>query len=218
MHPAVPSRMKKMFPHARLVVMLRDPVSRVKSHIDMFYGRKLGKGIHLKDASVDGWLTSEERLLKQCDAAHNWYGSNPATAAQPTVKDPQKEGHGTSHCIYADDFLLRYSMYETSFERWMHFFPREQILFLRQEDMSVATRDVVARVVAHLGLDPSFEFPADVIDHRSRPDVPEELRHVHYNVTESQMQRITAAVGSSTQWLNDNFPRQYNSNGERIRL
>ena len=68
---------------------------------------------------------------------------------------------------------LSRGLYSEQIRRVWRYFPREQLLLLRQEELMAQPAATLARVHAHLGVDPvPFEGAQSVISWRSVPDQP----------------------------------------------
>ncbi|BCS33190.1 deacetylase sulfotransferase [Luteitalea sp. TBR-22] len=128
-HPHVPGRMHALVPEARVLVLLRDPVSRALSS----YRHQVRQG-------------RETRPLLQAMTEEH------ATLAGEVARleaDPLYKGEAHRHFSYVSR-----GFYADQLERWFAVYPREQILVLRSEDFFRETASVYARVVEFLGLRP----------------------------------------------------------------
>jgi hypothetical protein len=128
-HPLAPQRAATVVPEARLIVLLRNPVSRAWSHHQHMVA--LGYETLPFDAAVD----AEDR---RC-------------APDLAALDADPDHDPTS--------LLRYSYvargrYAEQLDRWLAAFPPEQMLVLRSEDFFRDTTTVFARILDFLGLEP----------------------------------------------------------------
>jgi hypothetical protein len=107
---AVPERMHRLVPQARLVYMVRDPIERMISH----YGHSVAAG-------------REQRPLEEA--------LSPGAAKR-----------------YLDP-----SRYNTQIERFLEYYPLEQMLVVSSEDLRQERRATLARVFRFLGVDDSFK-------------------------------------------------------------
>jgi hypothetical protein len=128
-HPSVPERVRQVMPNAKLVVMLRNPVSRAYSH----HGERVANGVEPLDfdaalAAEPGRLAGEVERLTQdpgyYSTAHDWYS-------------------------YRDR-----GIYAPQLRRWFEAFAREQILVLASEDYYRDAQAVTDRVISFLGIRP----------------------------------------------------------------
>ena len=128
-HPAVPARVRKLLPEAKLVVLLRDPVMRTYSHYN--HVRTRGR----EDLSFAEALAAEPSRLR---------GEHERLLRDPTA---------LSHPHRAYSYVER-SVYTPQIARWYEHFPREQLLILQSEDLFEDPGAVLARTQAWLGLRP----------------------------------------------------------------
>lgn len=131
-HPEVPARAKALLPDAKLVVLLRDPVSRAFSHYQM--ERRHGS----EDLSfADAVRAEPDRLDGEAEK----------------LIDP-------AYISFSHQKLSYFSrgLYADQIERWLRFYPRERFLFLPSEDLYVDPGSTLNRVLDFLGLD-SIDLP-----------------------------------------------------------
>lgn len=125
-HPLVPKRVAQVVPEARLIALLRNPVDRAYSH----YQQVVRKGRE--------HLTFEEAI-----AGKKWRSSGEETRS---VKGELLDGldddcEYLSRGIYVDQLL-----------RWSSFFPEEQLLVIKSEDLYQRGPDTLRLVLRFLGL------------------------------------------------------------------
>lgn len=126
-HPAAPERVAATLPSARLVVLLRDPVERAHSHYRTMR--------HLKGEprSFAGALAFEEKRLA---------GEEERLLADPRYRSRHHRRHAyVARGLYADQL-----------ERWLAWFPREQLLVLKSEDFFERPGEIYAETLDFLGL------------------------------------------------------------------
>ncbi|MDP9227177.1 MAG: sulfotransferase domain-containing protein [Actinomycetota bacterium] len=126
-HPCVPRRVAKLLPRVKLLAILRDPVDRAYSHYQMEVGNDLEhlsfeEAIEAESARLDG---EAERLL-----ADDEYWS-------------------AAHCHYS--YLAR-GVYADQLLRWRAFFPLEQMLILRAEDLRTGPAATLQKALDFLGV------------------------------------------------------------------
>lgn len=128
-HPAVPGRIAETLPEVRLIALLRDPVERAYSHYQLM--RREGR----EKLSFEDALDAEEERL--------------AGEEERILADPDYRSRKHRNFSYAARGL-----YADQIERWLAYFPREQLLVLRAEDFLARPAAVYAEVLAFLGLPP----------------------------------------------------------------
>ncbi len=126
--PRVPERARALLPDARIVVLLRDPVSRAFSH----WQERVKQGtewLSFEEAleAEDGRLAGElDRMLADpayFSAAYDWYSYR-------------------SRGEYAEQV-----------RRWLEVYPAEQVLVLRSEDFYAVPVETAGQITDFLGLD-----------------------------------------------------------------
>jgi hypothetical protein len=128
-HPLVPQRAHALVPDAKLVVLLRDPVRRAYSH----YWHQRNKG--RESLSFEDAIAAEPDRI---DRAHELLASGEIERSD-------------AHQYFS--YLAR-GRYAEQFERWLQFYPREQLLVLRFEDLARAPLPLTNEALAHVGLSP----------------------------------------------------------------
>ena len=126
-HPAVPARVAAALPDVKLVAVLRDPVDRAHSHYQLAVrGGKEALGFSLALDAEPGRLEGEEERL----------------LADPSyISEPHRRHSYMARGIYVDQL-----------RRWHEYFPREQVLVIRSEDLFTDTETVYGQVSDFLGL------------------------------------------------------------------
>ncbi|WP_411875879.1 sulfotransferase family protein [Vulcanococcus limneticus] len=134
-HPAVPERLQRALPQARLVVLLRDPVERALS--GLFHSIRLG----LEPLPPEQALAAEAGRL---------------AGAEGQLLAGLAEHH--SHQVHS--YLSR-SRYEQQLARYEALFPAEQLLILRSEDFFSDPEPLWRQLLAFLELD-AVPLPAQL--------------------------------------------------------
>lgn len=123
----VPARVSSVVPQAKLIVVLRDPVSRTRSHYE--HNRARGQEPLSLSAALD---KEPERLAAQLERVR--------------ALDPEAV---KIHNRFA---YVGRSLYAQQLERWFGFFPREQFLILKSEELFEQPVTTMAAVFRFLGL------------------------------------------------------------------
>jgi Sulfotransferase domain len=131
-HLLAPERMAGVVPEARLIALLRNPVERTYSDYQQVArkGRETRTFEEALGASGKGWSVRGAEFTELEDDAH-----------------PNRRGY-LSRSIYVDHL-----------QRWAEFFPREQMLVLKSEDLFEYPRRTLKTVLAFLDL-PEWQFEA----------------------------------------------------------
>jgi tetratricopeptide (TPR) repeat protein len=123
--PECPERVAQLMPAARLIVLLREPLARALS---WFQHLRRQEGLQGEAEEV---LLEEQQRLEQLSAAER-----------------SRLGWWAPNCLSG-------SLYAQQVERWRSFFPPEQLLILRLEDLRDDPETVMALVHRFLGLNPT---------------------------------------------------------------
>lgn len=137
-HYWTPRRAAKLVPNVRLIACLREPVDRAYSQYHYF-----------RRWEAEPLDTFEEAIASE--------GERLRGEEAREIGDPRY----LSMPVYRWGYL-RTSRYDEHVERWLEVFPREQILFLKFEDVVAAPERALERMHEHLGLPPhpGGELPA----------------------------------------------------------
>lgn len=138
-HPIVPERVAATIPDVRLIALLRNPIERAYSHYQL--ARRNGRE---KLSFAEAVAVEEKRLA----------------GTEKKLRDPQaRVWHHRAHSYVAR------GLYADQLERWLAYFPREQLLVLRAEDLFAQPDRILTEVLAFLGLRP---LPLAKARHRNR--------------------------------------------------
>jgi hypothetical protein len=145
---SAPARVRKLVPHAKLVVLLREPVARAVSHYHHFC--RLGY---------------EHRPFEE---AISWEYNYLSAGNRPLLLDSPERG--------SDPLYLSLSAYAPQLEPWLSTFPREQIFIELAEELFERRDDVLARLGRFLEL--GSPFPPQTVPPKQfpYPQVGEEVR------------------------------------------
>ena len=142
---AMPIVLSHILPSAKFIVVMRDPVARTYSH---FVHHCTLERMPLPSSSVfHEKVVANLEYFKNCllrnqsifECANDKYFTRPLLA----------------QCGYVG-FHLTTSMYYLHLSKWMQFFPRENFLFLRTDDMSSDPYTFMRSITNFLNID---EFP-----------------------------------------------------------
>lgn len=125
-NPVVPQRVLELTPDIKLIVMLRNPVSRAYSH----YQHRFSRGRELR--------TFEEVVATDKEVLMNGFDNLPAGNFK-----------SLGHLHYS--YLPR-GIYVNQMRNWMTVFPKEQFLVIRAEDFFADTQGIYDEALAFLGL------------------------------------------------------------------
>lgn len=172
-HPMVPERVHSLYPHVKLIVILRNPVDRAYSHYWHVVDRDEEDFSFRKAVLAEkGRLKGEVKKLKD-----------------PAYYSPEHHRHS---------YVAR-GIYVKQIKRWLSFFPREQMLILSSDDLRHNPQEVMDRVFAFLGL-PSYTPKKFTDGHRRyRPMNPKMRKRLseYYRPYNQQLEEL---LGMKFNW------------------
>jgi hypothetical protein len=142
-HPLVPQRVYSLYPDVKIIMILRNPIDRAYSQYWMNIRSQQ------EDLSFEEAINAEESRL--------------AGEEELFFKDEYYLSHKHRYFSY-----LARGAYVTQIKRWLDFFPREQMLILKNEDLKKHPDEVMKSIFAFLGLS----------DYH--PSLPREDKHSNY--------------------------------------
>ena len=126
-YPHAPKRIFSMLPNVKLIVLLRNPIDRAYSHYQM----EVDSG-HEKLSFEDAISNEEEKItndMKKMESDENFYSVN----------------------FYRKSYTTR-GIYVTQLERWFKYFPIEQFMILKSEDLYSNPSKIYKQVLDFLDL------------------------------------------------------------------
>lgn len=121
---------RSVLPDVKLIVLLREPASRMYSHYNMGKkGRATSETFHSHVTHSIEWWNKCVKLYPRRQCA---YGSPPS---MPPMMD-KLQGNPKSFWTNLHSPALRESIYVIYAKEWLSMFPKEQILFLKFEEYS----------------------------------------------------------------------------------
>jgi hypothetical protein len=132
-HPLAPSRISRVLPNAKFILLLRNPVDRAYSH----YNHEVRKGTER--------LSFEEGIYKE------------AERLEGEKERMLKDGSYYSFNYQRHSYLAR-GRYVEQIKDWLKFFPMERFLILKSEELYKDRVKTLNRIFSFLGL-PECELP-----------------------------------------------------------
>jgi len=128
-HPLAPRRIAQSFPQVKLIILLRNPTQRAFSH----YRHMVRRGI--EKLNFEQAINSESQRLN---------GEREKMLANERYNSSNYRKH--SYCtrgIYIDQI-----------KHWMRYFPKEQFLIIKSEDLFAQPENILKQVHTFLGIPP----------------------------------------------------------------
>lgn len=167
-----PSRIKAVTPDAKLVVILRNPADRAYSEKMQLLGNKI---TFIEDPyedmkyQIDEWNKCIARVT-----LHRNY-TDPTDEYFHCYRSPPLSPYKITHEPY-----VLHSLYVYQIRNWLRYFPQNQILFVKAEDMYNEPEETMKRVTEHIGLcDIDWTEITSHVHNRKKdryPDMSPELR------------------------------------------
>lgn len=126
-HPHAPERISKLMPQVKLIALLRNPVDRAYSQhwLETTGGYET---LSFKEAI----LNEQERLSGE---------------REKMLEDENYHSYNHRRCSY-----LTRGIYIDQLQNWMSYYPREQFLILRSEDLYSKPAEIVKQTLEFLGM------------------------------------------------------------------
>jgi len=174
-HPLVPERVATLVPHARLIVLLRDPVDRALSH----YHHEVALG--REELPFEDALAREEERTRG--------------EVERMLQDPAY----FSETWWNYTYVAR-GRYAEQLERWLAFFPREQLLVLASDELSDEPEETYARVLEFLGAAPHELDAFPRVFERDYPEMKPETRRMLADTFAEPNRRLYELLGRELAW------------------
>ena len=167
-HPLVPRRVQANLPGLKIFVLLRNPVDRAYSHFIMSKRAGREKECSFEDIvrreidEVPELLAAHERgFLGTADESNSCYSSVDGTPIRVVKHEqgwPDRELRDdlSLRDFYFQSYVFR-SLYHDQLHRWLHLFPRQQLMIIRSERFFENSADTMNAAAEFLGLEP-FDF------------------------------------------------------------
>jgi hypothetical protein len=133
-HPLAPQRVAQDLPHVKLIAILRNPTERAFSH----YQHQVRNGREPLTTFAEALAAESERLRGEAEAL-------------------LQEGHYQSFAHRKFSYQAR-GFYLQQLQRWLEFFPREQLHVLLMEEFQQDPQQALQSIFHFLGVD-NFVVP-----------------------------------------------------------
>jgi hypothetical protein len=174
-HPSTPKRVFEIIPNVKLIILLRNPIDRAYSHYQM----EVSSGN--EDLSFEDAIDQEKNRIsddmQKMENDENFYSVN----------------------FYRKSYLTR-GIYVDQIKRWFKYFPREQFLILKSENLYSDPSKVYGQVLDFLDLSKfklnSFEA------HRMRKysNISPETRKKLSNYFKPHNKQLYELLGKNFNW------------------
>ena len=149
---AMPAVLSRIQPKAKFIVIMRNPTERLYSHFIWSFKYHLG---NLKNwpakirqnasESFHSEVVSVTKRFKDCLKVSSLFEC--ASGAKLHMDRAKKSVSQIGHKFYI-------GLYYVHIKKWLHFFPREQFLFLRMENIVANFKEAMGQIIDFLALSP----------------------------------------------------------------
>ena len=174
-HPLAPERVATLVPHARLIVLLRNPVDRALSH----YHHEVALGREP--------LSFEEALAREEERTRG------------EVERMLADGAYFSDPWWNYTYIGR-GRYAEQLERWLAVFPGEQLLVLTSDELGGRPAQAYSRVLGFLGASPHELDSYPRVFQQDYPDMEPETRSMLRDAFAEANRRLYELVGAEFGW------------------
>ena len=177
-HPSCPTWVKRDFPEARFIIVMRDPVERFWSHYHQY-------------CKYRDYSGSPESLIEKEEAVS-------ANIFKAIRENPEAHEPVFDLKLYS---LLARGRYAEQIERWLQFFDQERFLFLFTQALKDDRETAVNQAVSFLGLEPEPLQALATLHHTQHYDPMPQALHdslrEYYAPHDDALQRL---LGTSLPW------------------
>ena len=146
---AMPTLMSRIFPRMKMIILMRDPIDRLYSdyyfHCSLRYGHNISTWPEaMQKDPVENFhqrVTSDIMHFNKC-LSKKWSHYECANKMRSRL----------SKCAFVGEKLM-YGMYSIHLQKWMHFYPKDNFLFLTSRDLSRNPYETFTKTVEFLGID-----------------------------------------------------------------
>lgn len=165
LHPLAPRRAAETVPHARLILLLRDPVKRAYSH----YYHEVNMGVEP--------LSFEEAVRKEEERLEGEFDK--------LTGDETYRSFNYQHFSY-----LARGIYADQIKRWLKFYPLDSMLILNSDNLNRDPIKTFQTVTDFLGLSPWNRIDTSKYHTTSYPPMEENIKRQLYETFKPHNQRL----------------------------
>ena len=126
----VPKRISKLLPNVKLIIILRNPVDKAYSTYSQQYS------FNEFSSSFEETIHAEFKRMELCKLQPELYTKNPDFDSNVITN------------------IIRHGIYSEYLEKWIKFFPKDQILIIDSDDLKNSTQETVNQVFNFLNVFP----------------------------------------------------------------
>ena len=149
---AMPAVLSRLQPNAKFVVVMRNPTERLYSHFIWSFKYHLG---HLKRWPAKIRQNASDSFhLEVVSVTKKFKDCLKRSSLFECASGSKLRRDGTKESVSQIGHKFNIGLYYVHIRKWLEFFPKEQFLFLRTEDMVANFKEAMAQIVDYLALSP----------------------------------------------------------------
>lgn len=179
LHPHAPRRIYSLLPNVKLIILLRNPVDRAYSHYNKYKRHliKLGKN----------YLSYEEYMINSIKKLNQGLFNF-------------REDTKYENSFLSKESVFARGIYVNQIKRWHKYFPKEQILILKSEDLFNNSRKTLEKVFRFLTL-PNWELNEyKKFGKVGYPEMDLKMKEKLYNLYKPYNQQLFQYLGLNFNW------------------
>ena len=145
---AMPAVISRVLPNAKFIIVMRNPVARCYSHFMM--SKRLSFGDQVKKwpraLRENGAAIFHAKVMAEMENFNDCRTNKSLLECVNVWATSKAGGHSLSVGLYA-----------VHIRKWLQFYPRENFLFIRTEDISSNSTELVSQITEFLGISPVSE-------------------------------------------------------------
>ncbi len=193
--PDVAPRLHQYNPALKLIFALRDPVERAFSHYSMAVkagveSLPFAEALQAEEGRLAGAVDSDHGKIDLAGFAETFHIGERRLFEALTPKTRNRPRSPLKLYSYASR-----GFYMRQINNLLHYFPREQMLFLRQDELMNAHEASLRRIYAFLGVEPVIPAHKKIFSLNYKPMLPQDRTYLLDVFAED-----TAELAKFTEW------------------
>ncbi len=149
---AMPAIVSRVLPKAKFIVLMRNPVSRLYSHF--LYSCSYRYGDHTGQWPQKGIRNSPAEVFHKQSVSSIENFKNCLQGQNGSLYECVNENRFRKKTCGYVGYRITVSLYYMHLLKWLQFYPKEQFLFLRTEDLTSKPREVMLKITDFLEISP----------------------------------------------------------------
>ena len=155
---AMPAVLSRVLPNAKFLVLMRNPVTRLYSHYlwscTYIFGNGISKWPDGMKHNVSDYF--HKAVVSSIGVFNQCLQNSSLFECTNVMRFTDFYGFGNSPANHCGDvgFRLAIGLYYVHLSKWLQFYPKEQFLFLRMEDISSDPHSLMTKITDFLGVAP----------------------------------------------------------------